>query len=127
MEKLLREGLVGIMRWGVDSVPNGLADLRQYLVGVHRMLAEKAEEHESSPELMLTAGAEVEVLLDLEQAIVRKAGEVPASSVPAVLEKLAIWELFAQGDNEESALGNALVQSAISDLRRLGHPAPALS
>jgi hypothetical protein len=118
VEKLLDQGLLGILHRGLDGVPNGLGDLRHYLAAVIERRAEEAEEQGDRTTAML-ARAQVDTLLDIEAAILRRAAAVPATSLAAVLEKLAVWSLVAEQDDEADTLGNALVRSAILDLRRL--------
>jgi hypothetical protein len=121
MEKLFSRGIVGIMRNGLDAVPNELADLRVYLASVQAMLAEKASEHAPFWSLSESAAAETETLLDLESAIARKAVRTRAASLRHVLEKFEIWELIAPDDTEaeHDALDRMLVRSALEDLRRI--------
>jgi hypothetical protein len=121
VEKLLREGLLGMMDRDLRAMPRDLVDLRKCLAMVVDMLAEKASEHERTWALAAGAAAEVETLLQLESAIARRAAELRAGTLRAVLDKLAIWELLAQGDSdgEESSLGRPLLRSVIADLRRM--------
>jgi hypothetical protein len=118
VEKLLNEGLLGILARGLDGVPNGLGDLRSYLASIVEALGDEAEE-QGDRTTALMSGARVDTLLDIEAAILRRAAEVPATSVDAVLAKLAVWDLVAEQDDAADTLENALVRSAIGDLRRL--------
>jgi hypothetical protein len=118
VENLLDEGLLGILHRGLDGVPNGLEDLRRYLAAVIERLAEEAEEQGDRTTAIL-ARAQVDTLLDIETALLRRAAEVPATSLAAVLEKLAVWSLVAEQDDEGDTLGNALIRSVMLDLRRL--------
>ena len=77
MENLLDEGLLGILHHGLDGVPNGLADLRRYLAAVIERLAEEAEEQGDRTTALL-ARAQVDTLLDIEAALLRRVAEVPA-------------------------------------------------
>jgi hypothetical protein len=122
MEKLLNRGLLGIPNHGADA--GTLDGLRRSLAVVDQMLAEKAVEHEQHRSLMLTASAEAEALLDVALAIGREAARLRATTLPAVLDKLAIWHGLTEDDGEDSdtAVRNGIVRSAIADLERVATP-----
>ena len=126
VDKLLHGGLAGIMCRGLDSVPNDPPALLGYLRAIFGMLRERAEEHEPCWGMTSAAAGEVETLLRLEGEIARRAAEMPAATVGAVLDKLAIWQCIAEAevDDEPAWPGHALIRSVIDDLQRIDQRSP---
>lgn len=120
MDKL-DDGVTRIVLQGLDTGPHDLVALRRYLMLILELLAEKANESEPSWPAALGSAGEIEALLEVEARIAEKAAERPAGCLGQVLDKLAIWELLAAGDEDAgiASMGNLVVRSVIADLRGL--------
>lgn len=114
----LSDNLSEWVQEGIGALPEDLPDLHGLLLRVVALRREQAEIAEQAEELVST-------LPDLELDVLRKAAEVPAETVQAVIHKLAIWDLVAEDHDEGHGLENAVVRSVLLDLRRLDGGQPA--
>jgi len=118
--------LMRALREGPGALPADLDRLRGYLQLIGALLAEKAHEREPDWAQALAAGAEIETLQVLEQAVVEKAIGVPARTLWAVLTKLAIWQDIEPGGDDAGSPSqrDRLVVSARRDVERLARSGP---
>ncbi len=87
---------------------------------IETLLEEKATELEPSWEQACAMAAEIETLQALELAVAERAISIPADSIDAIRNKLAIFQdLGADADDLPQSPRNRLIQSVQSDLERL--------
>ena len=110
MRNVYGNGLVGLVE-EFDAVPNELDDLLGFMARTIEARRAQAER--------VSVDEEVYELLDVELDILRKAADVRAESIEAVIGKLAIWELVAEDHDDCQAVENAVIRSVLGDLRRL--------
>jgi hypothetical protein len=102
-------------RMSLGDLPNGLEDLHDYLsrmIEIRRTIAE-TDRAGGTEEMDLSR------LLDLESECLIRVADTAAGSIEGVMHKLAIWALIAEDHDDGESAENAVVRSALVDLRRL--------
>ena len=112
--------LVRALRDGSQALPGDLRALRGYLAMIGTLLEEKATELEPSWEQACAVAAEIETLQALELAVAERAIALPADSIEAVRNKLAIWQaLEPDADDSAESPRSRLIRSVEADLERM--------
>ena len=111
MGKTFKDARAGRVREGYDAGSGDLDDLV-------RTMQRTVEIRRSQAELVVME-EDVSALIEVEIDILRRAADIRAENLSAVIGKLTIWELAAENDDEGGSMENAVVRSVLLDLRRL--------
>lgn len=128
LDTMIDDGLMRVLRGGVNEMPDDLTRLHAYLKLVAGLLAEKATEHEPTWEMVRQSAAEIETLHDLEFQVGEKAADVPATNLYGVLTKLMIWETLSGScsGGDEPSVSDDLVRSVRKDLETIVRGEPGM-
>ncbi len=104
------------------SLPEDVRTLRDYLLTVRKLTAERMLEIGDSFDRQLESQAELDALAQLEDEISRRVAELPVRDVGQVLSKFEIWDLLLQADGEGggSTGRDRLIRSIRRDIEGLG-------
>ncbi len=118
---MVDDGLMRVLRGGLQEMPDDLAKLHAYLKLAAGLLAEKAVEHEPTWEMVAQSAAEIETLHTLQIQVAEKTASIQATTLYGVLTKLMIWEALtgASVDCDEPSVRDALVSSVRMDLEAI--------
>lgn len=106
-----------------SRLPDNPDLLASYYRAANDLLAMLAERVEPDWERAEAAIGDVDRLLELQAAIVARAATRPAGTLGDVLAKLKLWCAAREGCEEDAAVEDALVTSALGDLQRMIHVA----
>lgn len=123
LDEMVDDGLMRVLRGGLDEMPNDLTRLHAFLKLAAGLLAEKAVEREPTWEMVSQSAAEIETLHTLQQQVAEKTASMQASTLYGVLTKLMIWEALTNSciESDEPSIRDQLVASVRSDLESIVH------